>query len=165
MTVEVVLGALGIAGTLIGVTLGDVLRRRGERERWRIEVTRQAVMNYLRLATRLQVAIHEIALAAGGDGHAAAVAKMDRALVELNVEIRALELVAPGELSGKFWRNLGEIESSVEHFRDADVVRDWVARDPHALEGSTEVAIWLQGCINAARRHLGFRWKDGSIAA
>jgi hypothetical protein len=164
MDVRIALGALGIAGTLVGVAVGDLLRRRGELRRWRIEVTRQAVLDYVRLAARLQVAIHDIAIARGGPDHASAVAKMDRALVELNVEIRALQLVSPWELGGKFWRNLAEIESSIEHLRNADSVREWVDRDPHALEGSAEVGIWLQGCINAARRHLGFDLRDGSMA-
>jgi hypothetical protein len=165
MDVEIALGALGITGTLIGVAVGDVLRRRGELRRWRIEATRQAVLDFIRLAARLQIAIHEIALAAGGPGHAAAVAKMDRALVELNVEIRALELVTPWDVSGKFWRNLGEIESSVEHLRDPAAVRTWIERDPYAAEGSSEVSVWLQGCINVARRHLGFNLRDETMAA
>lgn len=117
-------------------------------------------MNYVRLTGRLQVAIHDLALAGGGRDHREAVAGVDRALVELNVEIRALELATPWELSGHFWRNLGEMEASIEQLRDPAAVKAWIDRDSHALEGSADVAIWTQGCINAARRHLGFTFKE-----
>jgi hypothetical protein len=160
MNSEVLLSALGIVGTLSGVFIGSILQTRAQQRWWRVEATRSAVVEFVRLAARLQLAVHEIAVAADGPGHVAAVHAMERALIELNVEMRAVELVTPWELSGHLWRNLGEIEEAVTSLRDPATVASWSREGVDAREGSPDVALWIQGCINDARRHLGYRYKE-----
>lgn len=154
MMVALLVGTIG----LLGVLLGARLSARADVRRFRYDATRDAMVEVIHLAAKLQVAVRQIAQAAGGPGHELAVRGMDDLLVELNFHLRAVELVSSWRLSGKSWRNLGEIEKRLDELREPALVIEWIRRpDKQAWRGLPEIDIFVQGIVNVARRELGYK--------
>jgi hypothetical protein len=156
--ISIVLG--GVIG-LVGVWLGSRLSARADIRRFRNDATRAAIVEVVHLAARLQVSVRQIARAAGGSDHDLAVRDMDDVLVELNFHLRAVELVTSWRLSGKSWRNLGEIENRLDDLREPSFVVEWLRRpDPQIWRGLPEIDIFVQGIVNVARGELGYGFKE-----
>lgn len=121
---------------------------------WRDDKALEAVTEFLRLAGAVQLAVQKIARAGGGIGHPNGVEALDEALLRLNLHVRVLEASTPWLLSGRCWRSVGEIEDSVGFLREPSEVQRWVAGYSHALQGLPDLDIWIQGCVNYARREF-----------